>query len=78
MDYKILLQQIEALIDKKLFPIKEQLDTMEMKIEVVNKKIGESQKDTIEVLSELIETAYNMHEGRIKKLEDHMKSSSAQ
>jgi hypothetical protein len=83
MDENKLLHKIGNLIDKKLAPIKEQLDTVELKVELVNKrveevhkKIEQSQEDTIEALSELIHTGYNMHESRIKKLEKLSTSTS--
>lgn len=92
MDQSTLLRQIGNLIEEKLQPIKEKLDTLELNVEGVNKKvdqvehmvnqietkIDESQKDTIEVLSELIHTGYNLHEKRIKDIEDAQKSSHAQ
>ena len=79
MDDTKLLKNIGDLIDIKLQPIKQQLDSVETKVELVNervnllsKKIDKSQEETIEVLSELITTGYNSHEKRIKRVEDHL------
>ncbi|HUD04662.1 MAG TPA: hypothetical protein VMR59_01620 [Patescibacteria group bacterium] len=79
MDDTKLLGKIGELIDTKLQPIKQQLNTVETKVELVNervnllsKKIDKSQEETIEVLSELITTGYNSHEKRIKRVEDHL------
>lgn len=43
----------------------------------LSKKITESQEDTQDFLREMIETGYNMHEKRIKRIEDHLGFSSA-
>ncbi len=40
--------------------------------ERLTKKIDASQEDTINVLKELIHTEYEMHEQRIRKLEDDL------
>jgi hypothetical protein len=74
MDENKLLSKIGELIDLKLAPIKDQLETIELKVEVTNKKIDQSQKDVIDTLSELIHTGYNLHEERIKKMEEHSTS----
>ncbi len=58
--------------------LKTQMNTVELKVELVNKRIGKAQEETIEALSELIHTGYNLHEERIKKLEKQQKSSHAQ
>lgn len=92
MDDKKLLGQIGTLIDGKLEPIKgelsgikQQLNTVEMKVELVNgtvsqlsKKIDKSQEETIDALSELIQEGYNSHEKRIKKLEERLPSPQTQ
>ncbi len=94
---------IDKKLDKKLDPIKadlkgvkKQLDTVEMKVEVVNKRvdqlggqlnqteqslqgaIAKSQEETIEVLSALIHTGYDLHEKRIRKIEDKLQITSPQ
>ena len=69
------LKQISNLLDEKLAPIKNQLDTVEIKIELVNKKVEKSQQETIETLSDLINTSYNLHEERIKTIEKQLHSS---
>lgn len=63
---------------KQLRSIREHLDTVEMKVELVNKKVDKSQEETIAALTELMNTGYNSHEKRIKKLEGHLKSSQTQ
>jgi chaperonin cofactor prefoldin len=63
---------IDTKLDNKLKPINQKLDTLEVKIEVLNKKIDQSQEETIDTLSELITTGYNSHEKRIKRVEDHL------
>lgn len=73
-----LLNQIGELIDKKLVPIKQQLDTVEMKVEVVNKRVEQAQEETISALSELIHAGYNSHEKRIKKIEDQLQPPQTQ
>ncbi|KKQ31905.1 MAG: hypothetical protein US48_C0043G0005 [Candidatus Levybacteria bacterium GW2011_GWA2_37_36] len=83
MDNSKLLNQIGSLIKKELVPIKKQLDTVEIKVEVVNKRVGQaeknlerkimqSQEETIDALSELINTGYDLHEKRIAKIEDNL------
>ena len=94
---------IDKKLDKKLDPIKadlkgvkRQLDTVEMKVEVVNKRVDQlggqlkqteqnlgkaitkSQEDTVEVLSDLIHAGYNLHEKRIRKIEDKLQIASPQ
>lgn len=78
MDNKKLLEQISTLIDQKLEPIKTQLDTVEMKVELVNKRIDISQEETIDTLSELITSSYEMNAKRIKALEDHLQNLHTQ
>ncbi|HSW97244.1 MAG TPA: hypothetical protein VLF89_05450 [Candidatus Saccharimonadales bacterium] len=78
MDNTRLLEQISELIDTKLEPINKHLDTVEMKVELINKRVEKAQEETIETLSELIGTGYDMHENRIKKLEEHLNIPQAQ
>lgn len=78
MDDTKLLGKISELIDTKLQPIKRQLDTVETKVELVHKRVEKAQEETIEVLSELITTGHNMHEKRIKKIEDHLQLPQTQ
>lgn len=78
MDDTKLLREIGELIDTKLQPIKQQLDTVETKVEIVNKKVGKAQEETIEAISELITSGHNMHEKRIKKIEDHLQLPQTQ
>ena len=78
MDDNKLLSKIGNLIDKKLEPIKKQLDTVEIKVELVNKRIGQAQEETIDALSEVINTGYNLHEERIKKMENKLNITNPQ
>lgn len=71
-----LLDQIGELIDKKLAPTKKQLDTIELKVEAVHSKVDQAQQETIETLTGLIHAGYEIHEKRIKKLEDEIISPS--
>ena len=76
-------------VKKDLSGVKKQLDTVELKVELVNESVGQvhtelkqsieqSQEDTINVLSELINTGYNMHEKRIKRIENHLRITNPQ
>lgn len=89
MDDKKLLKNIGDLIDtkldQKLKPINQKLETLDLKIEVVNskidkldKKIDKAQEETIETLSELITSGHDMHEKRIKRIEDHLQLPQTQ
>ena len=60
------LDQIRKIIREETVS-KEELKATE---ERLSKKIADSQEDTITVLKELIHTGYEMHEERIKNLED--------
>ena len=88
---KKLLEQIGILIEEKLESIKRdlsgvkqdlsgvkhQLDSVEMKIEVVNKRVEQAQHETIKALSELVNTGYNLHEERLRHVEEHIISTSS-
>ncbi|OGM08444.1 hypothetical protein A2159_02550 [Candidatus Woesebacteria bacterium RBG_13_34_9] len=74
MDDNKLLNQIA----KDIKVVKLQLNNVEMKVELVNKKVEQAQEETVDVLSELIHEGYNLHEKRIKKLEKHLRSSQTQ
>ena len=52
--------------------VKQQLNNVEMKIEVINKRVEQAQEETVDALSELIHEGYSLHEKRIKKLEKHL------
>lgn len=52
--------------------IKEQLNNVEMKVELVNKRVEQAQQETIESLTDLINGGYDLHEVRIKRIEDHL------
>jgi len=72
MDDKKLLKNIGDLMDTKLQPIKQQLNTLELKVELVNKRVEQAQEETIEALSELVTSGHTTHEKRIKRIEDHL------
>ncbi|HSW88235.1 MAG TPA: hypothetical protein VLG12_03675 [Candidatus Saccharimonadales bacterium] len=78
MDSKKLLIEIGDLIEKKLQPIREQLTTVEMKVEIVNKRIEQAQEETVEALSELFKTGYEMHEKKIKEIETQLPTHQLQ
>ncbi len=64
------LEQIRKIIREETVN-KEELKASEERIKTELKQaIDKSQEDTIEALSEVIHTGYNMHEERIKHLED--------
>lgn len=65
-------------VKEDLKEVKQRLGTVELKVELVNETIKKSQEDTIEVLSKLIHTGYNLHEERIKKLEKRQHPSQPQ
>lgn len=73
------LQAIRGIIKEEVRlevePLKKQLDSVEMKVELVNKRIEQSQQETIESLSELIHTGYSLHENRINKVEHQLKTT---
>ena len=72
------LKQIRVVVREEAEPIKKQLDTVEMKVELVNKRVEQAQEETIDALSELINTGYNLHEKRIRKIEDNLHISTPQ
>ncbi len=74
MDNNILLNQIAESIKT----IKNKLDVIETKVELVNKRVEQSQDETISALSELINEGYNLHEKRIKKIEEQLHSPQSQ
>ena len=59
---KVLLSAIETRIDKKIRASEQRLE----------EKIKESQEDTVEVLSALMHTGYDLHEERIQRVEDEL------
>jgi hypothetical protein len=89
-------QQIKEIVKEEINPVKKQLDTVEIKVELVNKRVNnlgdqlelaeqklekaitKSQEDTVEVLSDLIHTGYNLHEKRIKKIEEVLQITNPQ
>lgn len=89
-------QQIREIVKEEIDPVRKGLDTVEIKVELVDKrveglegrlgkveknlerKIMQTQEDTIDALSELINTSYNLHEKRIKKVEDVLQMTNPQ
>jgi hypothetical protein len=69
---KKLEEKLDKKLEEKLAPIKKQLDTVELKVELVNKRVEQAQEETIEVLSDLIHTSYDLHEKRIRKIENNL------
>ena len=65
------LKQDMSGVKQDIRGMKDQLNTVELKVEAVNAKIDKSQKETIEVLTDLIQAGYETHEQRIQKLEKH-------
>ena len=83
------VRTVQQTISHEIKSIKEQLNTVEMKVEPVNtkvdkvyenlsRKIEASQVDTIDTLSELIHEGYNQHEKRIKRIENHLSLPTSQ
>lgn len=72
------LRQIGRIVKDEVEPIKKQLDAVEIKVELVNKRVVQAQEETIDALSELINTGYNLHEKRIRKIENILQIPSPQ
>lgn len=79
------LQQISGVVKEEIQTVKnvvqtvkQQLDTVEMKVEAVNKRVEQAQEETVDALSELIHEGYNLHEKRIKKIEEQLQSPQTQ
>lgn len=66
------------LISEDIKTVKQQLDTVEMKVELVNKGVKQAQEETVDALSELIHEGYSLHEKRIKKIEERLESPRPQ
>lgn len=75
-DVNSVKQDLHA-VKQDLSGVKQQLNSVEMKVELVNKRVEQAQHETIEVLSELVNTGYNLHEERLKRVEGHIKSTSS-
>ncbi len=79
------LQQIRGIVKDEVQvvkdevqTVKQQLDTVEMKVELVNKRVEQAQEETVDALSELIHEGYNLHEKRIKKIEEQLQPPQTQ
>ena len=70
---KVLLEAVDEKIKSSEKRLEKKILATEGKL---SKKIVDSQKDTIEVLSAMIHTSYNMHEKRIRQLEEEVGISS--
>lgn len=67
---EVLITAIETRIDKKIQASEQRLEkTLTNEVTKLNQQIKDSQIDTIEALSELVHTGYNMHEERIQRVE---------
>ena len=72
-----LLEQIERVVEAKLEAerehtrklVHEEVAAAEKRL---TQKIAASQEDTIHVLSEVLHTGYNMHEERIRAIEEQL------
>lgn len=62
-------------VNKRVDQLGHQLNQTGQKLE---KAITKSQEETIEVLSDLIHTGYNLHEKRIKTIEDTLQIANPQ
>ena len=65
-------------VEMKVGNVERKLEDVEVKVELVNKKVEESQKETISALTDLIESAYNLHESRIQRIEKQLKLTQPQ
>ena len=72
------LQAIKELVKGETEQLKQQIDSVGMKVELVNKHVEKAQEDTIDTLSELITNGYELYEERIKKIEDQLNPSGIQ
>lgn len=80
-DLKGVKQQLDTVeikvevVNKRVNQLGGQLNQTEQRL---GKAITKSQEETIEVLSDLIHTGYNLHESRIKKIEEKLQITSPQ
>ena len=74
---KLLVVEINPL-KKDIKDVKKKLNNVEMKVEIVNKRVEQAQEETIDALSELIHEGYDLHEKRIKKLEENLQPPQTQ
>ena len=72
---RLVNQRLSAL-EKRLSALEKKLEVLELKIEAINKKIDKSQEETIEAISNLIQTGSHNHEQRIQRLEKHTRITS--
>lgn len=49
-----------------------------MKVELVNNRVEKAQEETANALSDFIHEGYNLHEKRIKKIEDQLNPPQTQ
>ncbi len=67
-----LLEKIRVIIKEETVSKDELKAERKASVERLIKKIEDTQEDTINVLSKLINTGYNMHEEQIRAIEDHL------
>ena len=68
-----LLKKIGEILDNKLQTLEKKLQAANQELgEKLSKKIDDSQEDTIDALSEVINTGYNLHEERIVRIETEL------
>ena len=72
------VKQEVQVVKQDLGTVKQQLNTVEMKVELVNKRVEQAQEETVDALSELIHESYNLHEKRIKKIEEQLQPPQTQ
>jgi archaellum component FlaC len=76
-------------VGNRLTGVEKKVESVDMKVELVNERIGkvhqeltqsikQSQEETIESLSSLVHSGYNLQEKRIKKIEDHLQIPNPQ
>ena len=75
---RVVVKEEVQTIKEGLSTVKQQLNTVEMKVELVNKRVEQAQEETVDALSQLIHEGYNLHEKRIKKIEDQLQPPQAQ
>jgi len=66
------LEEKVTSLEEKVENVRERVTTLELKVEVVNKRIGQAQEETIDALTAVMGHAYDMHEKRFKRIEDHL------
>lgn len=76
-EVQVVKEEVQT-VKEEVQTVKKQLDTVEMKVELVNKRVEQAQEETIDTLSGLIHEGYNLHEKRIKKIEEQLQPPQTQ